>query len=89
MLMNNISRSTISISINWRILETGRQACGGLYFVCDHGKHRNAKRYKFGCNMSFLPSLFGQVRGGKEQIHPTSYRLSTKWYCFVLQKQGF
>ena len=23
---------------------------GGFYFVCDHGKHRNAKRYNFGCN---------------------------------------
>ena len=22
---------------------------GGFYFVCDQGKHRNAKRYNFGC----------------------------------------
>ena len=26
--------------------------CGGFYFVCDHGRRRNAKRYNFGC--SFL-----------------------------------
>ena len=30
---------------------------GGFYFVCDHGKHRNAKRYNLGCNSFFLPSL--------------------------------
>ena len=23
----------------------------GFYFVCDRGKHRNAKRFNFGCNM--------------------------------------
>ena len=25
--------------------------CGGVYFVCDHGKHGNAKRYDFGCKL--------------------------------------
>ena len=24
---------------------------GGFYFVCDHEKHRNAKRYNYGCNL--------------------------------------
>ena len=28
-----------------------RHTYGGFYFVCDHGKHRNAKRYNFGCNL--------------------------------------
>ena len=33
--------------------------CGGFYFVCDHGKHRTAKRYKFGCNL---------LSGGETQV---------------------
>ena len=32
-----------------------RRTCGGLCFVCDHGKHRNAKRYNFGCNLLSSP----------------------------------
>ena len=50
---------------------------GGFYFVCDHGKHGSAKRYNFVCNLFVLPSLFGQVRGVKQKLHPKSYRLAT------------
>ena len=28
---------------------------GSFHFVCDHGKHRNAKRYNFGCNFVVPP----------------------------------
>ena len=32
-------------------LETGSTSTyGDFYFVCHHSKHRNAKRYNFGCN---------------------------------------
>ena len=30
-------------------------SCGGVYFVCDRSKRRNAKRYNFECNC-FLSS---------------------------------
>ena len=30
-------------------------ADGGLSFVCEHGKHRNAERYNFGCNLFSSP----------------------------------
>ena len=30
---------------------------GGVYFVCDPSKHRNAKRCSDGCNLWFVPSL--------------------------------
>ena len=43
---------------------------GGLYFVCDHRKHRNTKRYTCGCNLFlFLPSL-------SQKLHPKSHRLA-------------
>ena len=51
---------------------------GSFYFVCDHGKHRNAKRYNFGCNLFVLPSLF-------QKLHPKSYCLAkeTSVYNFI------
>ena len=30
---------------------------GGLYCVCDHGKHRSVKGYNVGCNCVFVPPL--------------------------------
>ena len=32
---------------------------GGFYVVCDHGKHRNAKRYNSGCDFAY---------GGKTKV---------------------
>ena len=51
-------------------LESPREIDGGFYFGCDHGKHRNATRYDLWCNLFFLPSLFGQVRGGETKVTP-------------------
>ena len=44
---------------------------GGFCFACDHGKHRNAKRY-ICCGVTSL-------RGAKQQsqLHPKPYRLAT------------
>ena len=40
-----------------------------FYFVCDHGKHRNAKRYKFGCNL---------ILGGERKVTPKTVSFSQK-----------
>ena len=48
------------------------RAYGGFYFVCDHGKHRHAKRYNFGCN---LPSC-GDVGG--------AYMLRIQYMCIYI-----
>ena len=44
---SNTSRSNNNtiVSAIWHGSEV---RSGGFYFVCDHGKHRNAKRYIFG-----------------------------------------
>ena len=53
---------------------------GGFYFICDHGKHRNAKQYDVVCN------LF--VRGAKQKLHPRSYHVAkTAHYDISLHKQ--
>ena len=36
---------------------------GGFYFVCDHGKHRNAKAF----GATFGAKMF---RGAKRKLHP-------------------
>ena len=50
-------------SCRLRCLET----YGGLYFVCDHGKHRNAKRYNIVCNF---------VQGGETRVTPKTVPFS-------------
>ena len=47
--------------------QTERDPCGGLYFVCDNGKHRNAKRYNFGCNF---------LLGGETKVTPNTISFS-------------
>ena len=36
-----------------RDMLTVKATFGGVYFVCDHDEHRNAKRYHFGCILLF------------------------------------
>ena len=57
-----------------------RRTDGGFYFVCDHGKHGNAKRYNCGCN--FVSSL-------SRKLHQKSYRLAkiTWLHNFITQAQ--
>ena len=38
-----------------------------IWPVCDHGKHRNDKRYNFECNC---------LVGAKQNLHPKPYRLA-------------
>ena len=52
------------------------QLYGGFYFVCDHGQHRNAKRYNFGRNFSHPPCL-------SQKLHPKSYRLAKRTHYIV------
>ena len=42
---------------------------GGFYFVCDHGKHRNAKLYNFWCNL---------LLGGETKVTPKIVLFSKK-----------
>ena len=55
-----------------RISDSASQ--GGFYLVCEHGKHRNAKQYNFGCNFWFssppCPKSITIVLGGKTKVIP-------------------
>ena len=52
-----------------------------FYLVRDHSKHRNAKRYNFGCN---LP-----LRGAKQELHRKPHRLAKRnsQYNFLTQAE--
>ena len=45
-----------------------KRRCGSFYLVYDHGKHRNAKRYNFGCNLL----------GGETKVTPKVVPFSEK-----------
>ena len=52
---------------------------GGFYFMYDHGKHRNTKRYNVGCNL---------LGGRHNKYIPKSYRLANthSLHNFITQK---
>ena len=58
------------------------QACRECYFACDHGKHRNAKRYVFVvCNL---------LLGGETKVTPKTVpfrRKTTTHHAFPLHEQ--
>ena len=58
-----------------------KSRCGGFYFVCDHGKHRNAKQYKFVCIC---------LLGGEKEVTPKIVPFSKKkpHYRVSLHKQS-
>ena len=50
-----------------------KDACGGFYFVCDHGKHGNAKQCYFGCNLW----LRRQTQKLRPKLHLATKTLTT------------
>ena len=48
--------TTPTMSVAWaRLQGHWQEPSGGFYFICDRDKHRNAKRYNFGCNSFSSP----------------------------------